>query len=180
MKRISILLCSLAVMFNAITQTYTPTNEKQAVNFSIKNFGLIVEGSFTGLVGSIVFDPANLTAASFKVSVDASTINTGNKSRDGHLNKEEYFNTATYEKITLVSNKITNGTVSGTYIFEGILNIKGTNKSITFPFTVSPNSQGYLFSGSFKINRRDFKIGGSSLILSDNLTVMLKVSAKRN
>ncbi len=66
MKRISILLCSLAVMFNAITQTYTPTNEKQAVNFSIKNFGLIVEGSFTGLVGSIVFDPANLTAALFQ------------------------------------------------------------------------------------------------------------------
>ncbi len=180
MKKMSILVCCLAIMYNAVAQYYTPIDEKQVVNFSIKNFGLIVDGSFTGLVGSIVFDPANLTAASFKVSVDASTVNTGNKSRDGHLNKEEYFNTATYKKISLVSSKITNGTVSGTYIFEGILNIKGTNKSITFPFTVAPNSGGYLFSGSFKINRRDFKIGGSSLILSDNLTVMLKVSAKRN
>ena len=179
MKMILVLLCSLTVMFNANGQTYTPKDEKQAVNFSIKNFGLMVNGSFTGLTGSIVFNPANLASSSFRVTVDASTVNTDNKSRDGHLNKEEYFNTATFKKISLVSSKISNSTVTGTYIFDGVLSIKGISKSISFPFTAVPDADGYLFNGSFKINRRDFKVGGSSFILSDNLILTLKILATK-
>ncbi len=176
----TVLWCSLAIMVSSFAQTYTPSNEKQSVTFSIKNFGLIVEGSFTGLAGSIAFNPANMEASSFKVTVDAPTVNTGNKSRDGHLNKEEYFNTTIFKKISLISSKITRGTAPGIYLFEGLLNIKGIAKSITFPFTAEPNTDGFLFSGNFKINRRDFKVGGSSLILADNLSVMLKVLAKKS
>jgi polyisoprenoid-binding protein YceI len=131
------------------------------------------------LQGSIVFNPSNLAVASFKVTVDAGTVNTSNNSRDGHLKKEEYFNAASFPKISLVSSKIAVGAVQGAYVFEGLLSIKGTKKSISFPFTAVPTAEDYLFSGSFKINKRDFKVGGSSLILSDNLTVILKVQAKK-
>ncbi len=180
MKKITILLYSLTIVFTSMAQTYTPKDEKQAVNFTIKNLGFTVNGSFTGLQGSIVFNPANLSAASFNVTVDAGTVNTGNNSRDGHLKKEEYFNTATFKKISLVSSKILSGTVQGSYVFEGVLSVKESNKPISFPFTAVASSEGYSFSGSFKINRRDFKVGGSSLVLSDNVMVMLKVQAKKS
>ncbi|MBC7936197.1 MAG: YceI family protein [Rhizobacter sp.] len=180
MKKITVLLCSLTIMFNTMAQGYIPKDEKQAVSFVIKNFGLTVNGSFPGLLGSITFNPSNVTASLFNVTVDASSISTGNNSRDGHLKKEEYFNTAIFKKISLVSSQITNGAVQGSYLFDGVLSIKGTKKSISFPFTAMPTTEGYLFNGSFKINRRDFKVGGSSLVLSDNLTVLLRVQAKRS
>jgi polyisoprenoid-binding protein YceI len=180
MKKITILTGSLIIMLNSMAQVLIPKDEKQAVSFSIKNFGLTVNGSFTGVQGSISFNPASLVTASFNVTVDAGTVNTGNNSRDGHLKKEEYFNATAFKEISLVSTKITGGSAQGAYLFEGVLSIKGTNKSIAFPFTAVQTTEGYLFTGSFKINRRDFKVGGSSLVLSDNLTVNLKVSAKRS
>jgi hypothetical protein len=40
---------------------------------------------------------------------------------------------------------------------------------------VSPAANGNLFMGQFKINRRDFKVGGNSWVLSDDVTVTLSV-----
>ena len=89
-----------------------------------------------------------------------------------HLRKEEYFNTAKYPTINFVSTAITASNVTGN------LTIKGVTKQISFPFTVKPSAGGYLFEGSFEINRRDFGIGGGSVSLSNNATVNLKVQAK--
>lgn len=180
MKKITAVLCGLIIMFSAMAQTYTPKDEKQAVGFAIKNLGFTVDGSFTGLQGTIVFNPSNLAAASFNVTVNTGTVNTGNDSRDGHLKKEDYFNVTKFSKISLVSSKITIGTVPGSYVFDGVLSIKGINKTISFPFTAAATAEGYLFNGSFKLNRRDFKVGGSSLVLSDNLNVQLKVNARKS
>lgn len=55
--------------------------------------------------------------------------------------------------------------------------IKGINREISFPFMAVSQNGGWLFTGEFKLNRRDFKIGKSSLILSDNLAVSLSVMA---
>jgi polyisoprenoid-binding protein YceI len=180
MKKIISLLCSYTLILASIAQTYSPKDDKQAVSFGIKNFGVTVKGSFTGLQGSIIFNAAKVAGASFAVTVDAATINTDNGSRDGHLKKEEYFNVAQFKKISLVSSAIKQLPGQSNYLFEGVVTIKGTSKIISFPFTALPNSEGFTFKGSFKINRRDFKVGGSSLVLSDNLTVFLQVATKRN
>ena len=169
------LFCAL----QAGAQNYVPVDAASSVKFNIKNFGLNVTGSFTGLHGKIVFDPANYKAASFMVTVDAATVNTGNGSRDGHLKKEEYFNVAGYPKLSFVSTKITSTGKTGAYNIEGALTIKGVSKLVVFPFTATAIANGYQFAGQFKINRRDFKVGGSSLVLSDNLTVLLNISANK-
>ena len=172
---ITILLCCCSIFVSA--QNYTVADAGSEVKFSIKNFGLNVSGSFTGLQGTIHFDAANPAAASFTVSVDAATVNTSNSSRDKHLKKEEYFDVANHTKLTFVSSKITGS--AGSYTVEGILTIKGTAKKISFPFTATPNSAGCRFAAQFRINRRDFKVGGSSWVLSDELTVVLNVSATK-
>lgn len=176
MKYFTALLLSLSIFFSINAQSYKPKDDKQAVTFIIKNFGLTVNGSFSGLLGNIQFNPDNLASASFKVTVDAATVNTGNSSRDGHLKKDEYFNVNTFKKISIVSSAITNGNIQGTYLFRGVVSIKGINQSISFPFTAIKTLEDYQFKGSFKLNRRDFKVGGNSLVLSDNLVVNLAIS----
>ena len=157
-------------------QQYSPVDAASSVKFVIKNFGLNVDGSFKGLNGKIIFNPENIGGSSFNVNVNAASVNTGNGSRDGHLKKEDYFDVAKYPAINFVSTKITAAGKTGQYNMEGLFTIKGISKPVSFPFTVSAIANGDVFAGQFKINRRDFKVGGKSWVLSDDVTVFLNVS----
>jgi polyisoprenoid-binding protein YceI len=149
------------------------------VHFVIKNFGAKTGGNFTGLKGSIVFDPKNLAISNFNVSVNSTTINTDNNTRDKHLRKSEYFNVAAYPLITFVSTKISESTTVGRYFVVGNITIKGITKVVQFGFSATPSTTGYVFKGEFEINRRDYGVGGSSFSLSDNLKVSLDILANK-
>ena len=155
-------------------QQYTPVDAESSVKFLIKNFGLNVDGSFKGLRGKMIFNPANSGESGFNVSVDAASVNTGNGTRDNHLRKDDYFDVIKYPTINFVSTKIIATGKPGQYTVDGNFTIKGISKPVSFPFVVSNN--GNLFTGEFKINRRDFKVGGNSWFLSDDVTVTLNVS----
>ena len=159
--------------------TYSPTDEGSAVKFKIKNLGFTSEGSFKGLKGTIDFDPTTPTSAVFDVTVNANTLNTGIGARDNHLRKEEYFDVAKFTVIRIVATKITAATGENAFIMFCNLTIKQITKSISFPFTVSRQNNGYQFNGEFKLNRLDYGVGGNSITLSDNLTVYLSVFAKK-
>jgi polyisoprenoid-binding protein YceI len=169
-------ILSLSVGFG---QHYQPVQNSSAIQFTIKNFGLNVGGSFKGLQGSIQFDEKNIASSVFDVSVDANTVNTGNSARDKHLQKEEYFDATKFPRIHFVSTHMAPSATEGMFTISGTLTIKGTSKTISFPFKATRQADGILFTGSFKLNRRDYKVGGSSMILSDNLEVSLSVFAKK-
>ncbi|MBL7703145.1 MAG: YceI family protein [Ferruginibacter sp.] len=156
----------------------SPLDAGSKVHFVIKNFGIKTGGDFKGLKGAITFLPANLAASAFDVTVDAATIDTDNESRDDHLRKEEYFNVATHKTIQFKSTKVTLSSAKGRYYVFGNLTIKGVTKPVEFGFSATPKDGGYVFDGEFKINRRDFGVGGSSATMSDKLTVSLSVLAK--
>jgi polyisoprenoid-binding protein YceI len=175
MKMLLFILPLLAAGSALFAQDYTPVDAASQVKFSIKNFGAAVDGSFKGLRGSVKFIPGNPAASSVNVTVDAATVNTGNSSRDKHLKKADYFDVAKYPTLGFASVKITGK--DGSYTMEGNLTIKGTTKYISFPFTATPIANGYRLQGQFRINRRDFKVGGNSWVLSDNATISLNVQA---
>ncbi len=157
---------------------YIPVDADSKVHFVIKNFGIKTGGDFKGLKGNIKFYHANLAACNFDLTIDANTIDTDNESRDEHLRKAEYFDVATFKTIQFVSTKVVLSSVAGRYYMYGNLTIKGVTKPIEFGFGATPKNGGYLFDGEFKINRRDFGVGGNSVSLSDKLTVTLSVFAK--
>ena len=159
-------------------KSYTPVDADSKVHFVIKNFGIKTGGDFTGLKGTVKFDPTNYSATVFDVTVDASTIDTDNDSRDGHLKKAEYFDVATYKTIHFKSTKVTQSSIAGRLYVYGNLTIKNITKPVEFGFEAKPKNCGYVFDGQFTINRRDFGVGGSSISLSDSLTVSLLVLAK--
>ncbi len=177
-KLVTVLYFGLS-FFAVIAQSYSPIDIQSKIKFSIKNFGVGTGGDFKGLQGAIVFDPANLAVCSFDMSIDAKTIDTDIDSRDNHLRKEEYFDVANFPRIIIKSTKITPSTKQGTLFLFCDLTIKGVKKAVSFPFTATPKDGGYLFEGNFKINRRDFGVGGNSISLGDNLTVYLSVFATK-
>jgi polyisoprenoid-binding protein YceI len=157
-------------------QTYVLLDSASSVGFEIQNFGLSVDGKFEGLQGEAFFSEDNLPRSYFNASVKASTISTGISLRDRHLRKEDYFNTEKYNFIEFNSTGILKGE-DGRLSMTGILSLKGVQKQITFPFKYSSIAHGWQFIAEFRINRRDFNVGGSSLSLSDEVNVKLKVVA---
>ena len=174
MKNIALLILLLtgAVAF----AQYRPMDKGSTVHFTIKNFGIRTGGSFSGLQGNIKFDISHPDQAGFDVSIDANTINTGIDMRDEHLRAETYFDVKNYPRIRFTSTKVTASSKPGQFMIYGKLTIKNKSKDISFPFTAKQTGNGYLFNGTFTINRRDFGVGGSSVI-SDNLDVDLEILA---
>ena len=179
MKKILLLLMVIFLVVSLKAQILVPVDAASTVKFTIKNFGLKVNGFMKGLQGKIIFNPSNLATASFAVSADAATINTNNGTRDTHLKKEEYFDVAKHQRLQFTSTKIAATNNPAVFKIEGNITIKGVTKWLSFPFTVVEKPDGYMFLGEFTINRRDFKVGGNSLVLSDNLIVSLSVFAKK-
>ena len=174
-----VLLLTILVMGKAAMAQYKPVDSRSSLQFTIKNFGFDVKGSFTGFDGIINFDPQNPANANFDVSIDAGKINTDNSLRDSHLREETYFNIKAYPRIRFVSAKISASNKNGGFLISGKLTIKNHTKDISFPFTATPVNDGYTFKGTFKINRKDFDVGGTSTI-ADELTVTLNVTATKN
>ena len=180
MKKIVLGFPFFIFSFIIFGQSYTPVDDGSKVHFVINNFGIATGGDFTGLSGAIKFDPANPANSDFDVSVDASTINTDIQARDNHLRKSEYFDVKNYPKLSFKSTKVTKTNKDGYLYMFGNITIKGVTKEVKFPFTATTKNGGYLFEGSFKLNRRDFGVGGNSISISDDLTVSLSIFAKNN
>ncbi len=144
---------------------------ESTVRFTIKNAGIKVAGDFSGVNGTISFDPSKHAASFFDVSLEAKTVHTGNSTRDGHLRKKEYFDVTSYPKIYFKSTK-TERTKTG-FLVTGTLTIKGKSKEIAIPFGYKEEINEASFNGSFQVNRLDFGVGESSWVLADDVTVSL-------
>ena len=167
----------LCLSFQCSFAQYHPVAGESSVRFSLKNFGLKTGGSLEAPEGDIVFNPDDLTKSSFRVTIKVESINTDNESRDEHLKEESYFDVKNYPLIRFVSSSVKETDKKGSYQTLGTLTVKNKSKEITIPFTAEKNGNGWTFSGSFKMNRRDYNVGGSST-LSDEVTVDIKVVAR--
>jgi len=163
--------------FGLSAQSFKPVDDSSSVAFKIKNFGVSISGTFTGLHGDIVFDPSKLASCSFVVSVQSTSVNTGIDMRDTHLKKEDFFDVDKFPLISFTSTRVTPSTKAGYLFLFGNLEIRGVSKPISFPFQALPNGSGYTFTGSFTINRRDYGVGGSSISMSDEVKIDLKIAA---
>jgi polyisoprenoid-binding protein YceI len=175
------LIALLFIVIHSIihAQVYVPVDATSNVRFKIKNFGSTVDGSFKGLKGSINFDASNLSNALFDVTINAATVDTGIGMRDNHLRKPDYFGVIHFPTIRFVSTKVDKSVKPNEAVIFGKLTIKNTTKEISFPFRYVETNGVLHFTGDFKINRRDFNVGGSSISLSDELIVLLDVGTTK-
>jgi polyisoprenoid-binding protein YceI len=139
------------------------------ITFEIKNLGVTAHGTLSGLKADVKFNPANLTASTLEASVDVNTINTDNEKRDHHLKTDDFFDVEKYPRITLKSISFKHKGGSN-YVGTFNLTIKDKTKQVDIPFTYAADS----FKGSFKLNRRDYGVGGNSLIMSDDVLVTIE------
>jgi len=174
MKNLSFVAIILASFSFLAFSSIALTSYEIADGYSVKFDGRGATGFFTGLEGDISFDANNLEASRIDVRVDASTISTGNGTKDKHARSDNWFDVENYPKITFRSDKFEK-TATG-YNVTGIFEVHGFKKSETIPFTFQDN----IFVGNLTINRREYGIEGPfySFTVSDEFEVSLRVPVK--
>ena len=171
----------IIIVFIAATQTFAQVKHavtKSSVTYEIKNMGITTSGKFKTMQAEIAFDKDNLAVSSVEATVDVNSIDSDNAMRDNHLKAEDYFDAAKYPKIIMKSTAFKKKAGNN---YVGIFNvtIKGKTKPVEVPFTYTESTNVALFKGSFKINRKDFVVGGNSMVLADDATIELVVETSK-
>ena len=129
-------------------------------------------GIFKGLKGSINFDENDLATSTFNVTLDVSTLNTGNGLMNTHAKSAEYLDATKFPTIAFVSSKIAK--VGSGFQAVGNLTMHGVSKPLMIPFTFQHTSSGGTFNAKFSVNRVDFGVGKSGDV-DDNISMELSV-----
>lgn len=135
----------------------TAPNWQIADNYNIGFSNDQASGIFKDFKGTIVFDEKNPATAKFDVSVAVASLNTGNALQNKHAKSAEWFDATKYPAIHFVSSKVVKA--GNGYQVTGTLDMHGVQKPVTIPFTFRRTGAGGTFTGTFAVNRSDFKIG---------------------
>ena len=151
--------------------------QSHKVNFVIENAGMDVEGSFSKMTANIEFDAEDLPGSVLTASVDVASIKTGIELRDRHLLGREYFYAEKFPSVKMESKSIRSAG-KNKYIGVFAITIRDISKEVEIPFSASNKGRNLVLKADFSINRLDFSIGTSSIILSNAVAVHLELVAQ--
>jgi polyisoprenoid-binding protein YceI len=132
------------------------------IHFAIRYLGISkIHGRFTKWGGTVQFDEAAPTASQVEVRIDATSVDTNEPKRDGHLQTPDFLNTAQYPEITFKSMRV-EAAGKDRYRVTGDLSMRGMTKSITLEVEHGGGAKdpwgnergGFSLKGA--IDRRDF------------------------
>jgi polyisoprenoid-binding protein YceI len=100
------------------------------VGFSVRHMMISkVRGHFNVKEATLVA-PENPLEATLEAKVDASSLDTKDEGRDGHLRSADFFDVETYPEITFTSTGVR--VEGGDFLVDGDLTIKDVTKPVTF------------------------------------------------
>jgi len=177
---------------NELSGSYTVDAAHTRVGFVARHAMVTkVRGAFNEFEGYIVVDGADLAASRAALTIEASSIDTRNADRDGHLRSNDFLGMEEFPQIVFVSTGVKQ-TGATSLELAGDLTIKGVTNSVTVPFdfeggaTDPFGNQRIGFEGAVSISRKDYGITWNTaletggVLVSDKIVLELEVSAIMN
>lgn len=167
----------------AAPETFIVDQAHTAPRFEYTHFGYSnQQHRFDNTSGTIVFDRAAKTG-SVDISIDTKSVNVSSAEFNGHIQGEDFFNTAKFPTITFKSKKVVfNGDKPAS--IDGDLTIKGVTKPVTLTvtsFQAMPHpiakKDAIGANANVKIKRSDFNMGKYAPYVSDEVTLSIAVEA---
>ena len=127
------------------------------VTFTAKQLGVPLDGRFKRFDAQIALDPKQPQTGKVAFAIELGSVAI-NPESDSELGKNLWFDTAKFPKATFTSTAI-KGLGGGRFEATGTLNIKGQQRPVTVPVTLTQAGGQTTATGGFTIKRLDFKIG---------------------
>jgi len=155
--------------------------------FANSHFGFsYVHGEFTSFEGTVNFDPENIEAASFDVTINVSSIETGYDLRNEHMVSADWFDAEQFPTMHFVTTSVER-TGETTTRMVGDFTLKGVTRPVTLdveligegrhPF--SPQVQIFGFHATGTFNRSDFGFDYGIPYMGDEVVVTIETELRR-
>jgi polyisoprenoid-binding protein YceI len=160
------------------TTTWKIDPAHSSADFKVKHMMIShVKGTFSGLTGTLIENPADPTESTVEASVDISTISTGDAQRDAHLKSADFFHHEQHSTMTFKSTRVEKKN-EGEYKVTGDLTLHGVTKAVTFAVE-GPSAPGkdpwgntrIGLSATTKINRKDFGLSWNAALETGGILV---------
>jgi polyisoprenoid-binding protein YceI len=169
------------------TTTWNIDPAHSSAEFKVKHMMISnVKGKFSGISGVLHRFEADHTRSTLEVSIDASTVNTQDAQRDGHLKSPEFLHVEKFPAMTFKSTHIEQKgdgfAVTGDLTIHGetkpvILNVEEVSEPAKDPW----GNTRIGLSATTKINRKDFGLTWNStleaggVLVGEDVTITLDV-----
>ena len=147
------------------------------VGFKVKHLVISnATGKFTSFEGTLESDKEDFSDAKISFSADIDSIHTGNEQRDGHLKSADFFDAATYPKMSFVSTALVSKGGSD-YLLQGNLTLKAVTKPVELNVEFGGTQKDFYgntvagFEINGKINRQDFGLTWSAVTEAGGIVV---------
>jgi polyisoprenoid-binding protein YceI len=146
----------------AAPMKYTLDAPASLLRFSFVQAGANNNGRFGKFTADVTFGPDDLATSKIDVTIDVTSLDTGDQERDDTLKTADLFDVAKYPKARFVSSKITLAG-AGRYEAAGKLTIRNVTKDIKLPLTFQTRvekgkAMGFL-TGRYTIKRLEYGVG---------------------
>jgi polyisoprenoid-binding protein YceI len=176
----------LAVSSPAATTTWQIDPKHTAAGFAVKHLMIsTVRGQFKGVTGTVTVDDQDISKSIVDVTIDATTVDTGEPARDKDLKSDHFFDVANYPSLTFKSKKVEQVS-AGKLRVTGDLTIHGITKQVVLdvegPSPPIKDPQGntrVAINASASVNRQDFGvkwnagIDGGGVVVADQVSITI-------
>jgi polyisoprenoid-binding protein YceI len=161
-------------------------------DFAIKHMAIsTVHGSFHGLSGVIMFDPADATKSSVEATIPVATLDTGVTPRDNDLKSPRFFDATQFPTMTFKSTSVRKA--GDHYDVAGDLTLHGVTKPVVLKLEDLGKAQTGMdgksvhrgFTATTTINRKDFGLSFNGMlssgeaVLSDEVRIEIDIDAAK-
>lgn len=158
------------------------------VGFSVRHLMSKVRGRFTEFSGEIAVG-ATAETSSANVTIELSSVSTGNEMRDNHLRTKDFFDIEQTPKMTFASTGVR--AAGDKWVLTGDLTIRDITKAVEIDLeflgvdpTGTQGEQRVGFEGRTSITRSEFGVsfgvapeGAVKVVISDKVDIQLEIEA---
>lgn len=151
--------CLTLVVSLAIAATQWSMQPQQSkLTFVAVQAGASFEGAFEKFDSRIAFDPQDLAASRFEVTIDLKSVNTRDDERDSTLKGPDLLAVDRWPQARYVTERFS-AKGDGKFVANGKLTLRNVTRDVPIEFTFEKNAQGAWLRGSGKLKRLDFGVG---------------------
>src|SRR3954452_3789126 len=177
---------------NPMKTTYKIDPAHSSASFVVRHMMITnVRGGFSGVEGTIEFDPQNPTDARVEAVINTAKINTLDENRDAHLKSADFLDAERFPTMTFKSRKV-QAAGDGEWKVTGDLTIHGVTKEVVLNVE-GPSAEGkdpfgnirIGASATTKIKRSEFGLSWNAaletggILVGDDLKIELEISEIR-
>jgi len=159
-----------------------------SAQFSVRHMAIsTVRGAFSKVNGLIALDDKDITKSTVDVTIDVTTVDTREPSRDNDLRSDKFFDVAHFPTMTFKSKKVEQLS-PGKLKVTGDLTIRGTTKEVvldvegpTAPVKDPWGNQRAAATATAKVNRQDFGVkwnatmDNGGVVVGDDVNITIDV-----